>query len=362
MGLGSAIGVPLADAREKATAARHKVARGINPIEERKQHRGIPTFGEMAREVHEAISSGFRNQKHKAQWINTIETYAASLLTKPVDTIDTGDVLAVLKPIWTGKQETAGRLRGRIEKVLAAAKVKGYREGENPARWKEHLDNLLSRPSQTSRGHHAAMPYGAVPTFIEKLQNHGGIAALALEFCILTAARSGEVLGARWTEFDLDEKIWTVPSHRMKAGKEHRVPLCDRAIAILKTLGQLKTSEFVFSGQKPNKPLSNMAMAMVLRRIKLEHVTVHGFRSSFRDWAGDKTDFARELIEEALAHTVGSRVEKAYRRMDALEKRRALMDEWAEYCEQTIHDTPAHLNSVSIGSGVAATGKIDLRS
>jgi integrase len=212
MGLGSGTGVTLADAREKAAAARRKIAQGLNPIEERKRDNGIPTFGEMADSVREALAAGFRNEKHKAQWKTTLETYAAPLRKKPVDTITTDHVLSVLKPIWTSKAETASRLRGRIEKVLDAAKARGFREGENPARWRGHLDHLLPRPSKLSRGHHAAMPYEEIAAFIDKLRESGSLAALALELCILTATRSGEILGMRWPEIDLNKKVWTVPA------------------------------------------------------------------------------------------------------------------------------------------------------
>jgi integrase len=264
---------------------------------------------------------------------STLETYAAPLRSKPVDTITTDDVLAVLKPIWTRKPETASRVRGRIEKVLDAAKAKGFREGENPARWRGHLDHLLSKPSKLARGHHAAMAYEEVAAFLADLRQREGTAALALELCVLTAARSGEVLGMQWSEIDFDKKIWTVPAERMKAGREHRVPLSSRAAAILRQFEKLKVGDFVFTGQARNKPLSNMAMEMVLRRMKVEDATVHGFRSSFRDWAGNVSSFAREVVETALAHVIGEKAEQAYRRGDALEKRRKLMDAWASYCE-----------------------------
>src|SRR4029077_590106 len=241
MGLGSATNVPLADAREKAAAARRKIAQGLNPIEERKRDGGIPTFGEMADEVRESLSAGFRNEKHKAQWKSTLETYAAPLRTKPLDIIATDDVLAVLKPIWSTKPETASRVRGRIEKVLDAAKAKGFREGENPARWRGHLDHLLPRPSKLARGHHAAMPYDHVAAFVAGLREQEAIAGLALELCILTAARSGEILGMRWLEVDLDKGIWTRPPNRMKAGREHRVPLSERAAAMLRQLTKTRT-------------------------------------------------------------------------------------------------------------------------
>ena len=333
MGLGSAATVSLADAREKAATARRKIAQGLNPIDERKRTSGVPTFGEMADQVREALSAGFRNEKHKAQWKSTLATYAAPLRDKPVDTITTDDVLAILKPIWTTKPETASRVRGRIEKVLDAAKAKGFREGENPARWRGHLDHLLPRPSKLARGHHAAMPYDEVAAFVADLRGREALAALALELCILTAARSGEILGMRWDEIDLDKKIWTVPAHRMKAGREHRVPLSQRATAILVRLSEGRSGDFVFPGQRRDKPLSNMAMEMMLRRMKIENATVHGFRSSFRDWAGNETGYPRELIETALAHVIGDKAEQAYRRSDALEKRRDLMEAWAGYCE-----------------------------
>ena len=287
----------------------------------------------MADQVRETLSAGFRNEKHKAQWKSTLATYAAPLRDKPVDTITTDDVLAILKPIWTTKPETASRVRGRIEKVLDAAKAKGFREGENPARWRGHLDHLLPRPSKLARGHHAAMPYDEVAAFVAELREREAIAALALELCILTAARSGEILGMRWDEIDLDKKIWTVPAHRMKAGREHRVPLSQRATAILVRLSEHRSGDFVFPGQRRDKPLSNMAMEMMLRRMKIENATVHGFRSSFRDWAGNETGYPRELIETALAHVIGDKAEQAYRRSDALEKRRKLMEAWAGYCE-----------------------------
>jgi integrase len=334
MGLGGAANVSLADARETASAARRKIAQGLNPIDERKRDGGIPTFGEMADEVRESLSAGFRNEKHKAQWKSTLETYAAPLRAKPVNIIATDDVLAVLKPIWTIKAETASRVRGRVEKVLDAAKAKGFREGENPARWRGHLDHLLPRPSKLSRGHHAAMPYEEVAAFIAKLRARENTSALALELCILTAARSGEILGMRWSEVDFDKKIWTVPAARMKAAREHRVPLSLRAIVILRKIENLKAGEIVFPGQAHNKPLSNMAMEMVLRRMKIDNATVHGFRSSFRDWAGNISNAPREVVETALAHVIGDKAEQAYRRSDALEKRRKLMEAWAAYCEQ----------------------------
>jgi integrase len=337
MGLGSANDVPLADARERAADARRLLARDLNPIDERKRGGVIPTFGVLADDVCQTLAAGFRNEKHKAQWRMTLVTYAAPLRSKPVDTISTEDLLAVLKPIWTAKPETASRLRGRIEKVLDAAKAKGFRTTENPARWRGHLDHLLPKPLKLSRGHHAAMPYEELPAFMGELRQRQVTAALALEFCILTAARSGEVLGCRWSEIDLDKKVWTVPAHRMKAGREHRVPLSGRVVAILRELAEADARPFVFPGQARNKPLSNMAMDMMLRRMKRDAATVHGFRSSFRDWAGNVSNFPREIIETALSHVIGDKAEQAYRRSDALEKRRKLMEAWATFCEPRQH-------------------------
>src|SRR3972149_3623552 len=332
IGFGSARDVTLARARELASQARTKLAEGINPKDARRPSEGA-TFGECADRVIEAMRPSWRNGRHAAQWEMTLRDYAAPLRRLPADKITTDDVLSVLKPIWTEKAETASRLRGRIEKVLDAAKAKGFRDGENPARWRGHLDHLLPRPLKLTRGHHAAMAYEDVAIFIGKLRKREATAALALEFCILTAARSGEVLGLQWSEIDLEKKIWTVPAERMKAGREHRVPLSGRAVSILKTLAKAKQTEFAFPGQPHNKPLSSMAMEMMLRRMKIVDATVHGFRSSFRDWAGNVSNFPREVTETALAHFIGDKAEQAYRRSDALDKRRKLMDAWTNYCE-----------------------------
>jgi integrase len=336
MGLGSADDVSLAEARTAAATARLSLARGLDPIAERTKARGannVPTFDTFADDVRETLSAGFRSEKHKAQWRRTLQTYAVSLRAKPVNAITTDDVLAVLKPIWLEKPETASRVRGRIEKILDAAKAKGYRVTENPARWRGHLDHLLPRPSKLKRGHHAAMPYQEVAAFIARVREREAVAALALEFCILTAARSGEVLKCRWSEIDLKNKVWTVPPERMKAGRAHRVPLSARATAILHQLEPAKPDAFVFPGQKRGRPLTDMAMERVLRRMNIENATVHGFRSSFRDWAGNVSHFPREIVEGALAHVIGDKAEQAYRRSDALDKRRKLMEAWAAYCE-----------------------------
>jgi integrase len=250
--------------------------------------------------------------------------------------IDTAAVLSVLQPLWRNRPETASRLRGRIEHVLDAARAKGHRTGENPARWRGHLDKLLPKRKTLSRGHHAAMAYDDVPAFVGQLRERQSqsVAAMALEFAILTAARSGEVLGMRWSEVNFAEKIWTIPASRMKAGREHRIPLSDSAMAVLAKAEDLRDGVFVFSGARAGRPLSGMSMEMVLRRMNVVGVTVHGFRSAFRDWAGNETSFAREIAEAALAHVIGDKAEQAYRRGDALEKRRKLMDAWALYCAE----------------------------
>ncbi|MEJ0093885.1 MAG: integrase arm-type DNA-binding domain-containing protein [Methylocella sp.] len=336
MGLGGYPAVTLADARAKADEARKLVAAGVDPIEARREagkpEAGKPTFGEYADKFVEAKSAEWRNDKHRAQWKMTLEKYAAPLRPQPVGEIDTAAVLTVLQPIWGSRPETASRLRGRIESVLDAAKAEGHRSGENPARWKGHLDKLLAKRQQLTRGHHAALLYSDVPKFISDLRAMNAMAAKALEFLILTAARSGEVLGARWDEIDLEAKVWTVPATRMKAGRGHRVPLSGRAVEILEELADGKTSDFIFPGQRAGRPLSNMSMEMALRRMKMD-ATTHGFRSSFRDWAGEETHFPREVAEAALAHVIGDKAEQAYRRGDALEKRRGLMEAWAMFCE-----------------------------
>lgn len=337
-GLGSVNAVSLSRAREKAAEARAMVADGVNPIEAKREGRRLaartPTFGEVADAVIEAKAAGWRNAKHRSQWRATLETYAAPLRSKPVDQIDTAAVLAVLTPIWNEKPETASRVRGRIEAILDAAKVRGYRAGENPAAWRGHLSLILGDRSRRSRGHFDAMPYSDVPAFMERLRKTDSVTALALEFIVLTAARAGEALGATWSEVDFDAKVWIVPAGRMKAEREHRTPLSDRALAILQKLHTARTNEFVFPGRDRGKHASPSAVGALLRRMEAGEATVHGFRSSFRDWTGDVTHFPREVAEAALAHAVGDKAEQAYRRSDALEKRRALMAAWAAYIEQ----------------------------
>jgi len=341
MGLGPAHkdGVSLAKAREAAAIARDVLSKGGNPIEARdaakREPIPVPTFGEAADELVKSLGPQWRNEKHRSQWSMTLKVYAKPLRDLAVDKIDTEAVLRVLKPLWQVKPETASRLRGRIERVLDAAKAKGHRSGENPARWRGHLDHLLPKRQRLTRGHHEALAHEELPNFITELRRREGVAALALEFLILTAARSGEVRGARWSEVDFGSKVWTVPASRMKAGREHRVPLSARAIEILEALQPLAAADqsgqpHIFPGPSAGVPLSVNAFGALLKRMKAS-VTAHGFRSSFRDWAGEVSTFPREVAEAALAHVVGDATERAYRRGDALEKRRKLMDAWAGY-------------------------------
>jgi integrase len=335
MGLGGLSTVCLSDAREKAAEARRLVKTGRNPIEARRAASAAretgTTFGAFADKLVVDLSHGFRNEKHKGQWTTTLTTHAAALRDKPLDEVGTEDVLGVLTPLWQTRHETACRLRGRIERVLDAAKAKGLRTGDNPARWRGHLDKLLSKRRKLSRGHLPAMAYPEVPKFLAELREREAVAAMALEFTILNASRSGEVLGARWDEIDRNTKLWTVPPRRMKGGREHRVPLSPRALEILDGVEAIRTGDYVFPGQRRGTPLSASTMHQVLRRVTAEPVTVHGFRSSFRDWAGECTSFPREIAEAALAHIVGDETERAYRRGDALEKRRKLMEAWASF-------------------------------
>jgi integrase len=332
MGLGAYPAVSLKLARDKAARCRSLVAEGIDPITERNREQE-KTFAECVDLYIEAMEPNWRNEKHRYQWRQTLTSYCVPIRPKPVASITTQDVLEVLKPIWATKGETASRLRGRIELVLDFAKAKGWRDGDNPARWRGHLKNILPQRKKLSRGHLAAMDYREVRTFVGRLRRSEAMAARALEFTILTAGRTSEVLKATWPEIDLKQKIWTVPRERMKAGEEHTVPLSEAAVKILRRLHRTRISDYVFPGQRPDKPLSSMAMEMLLRRMKVKNATVHGFRSSFRDWCGDETLFPRELAEAALAHKVGDAVERAYRRSKAIEKRRKLMEAWASYCE-----------------------------
>lgn len=344
IGLGAAGqgGISLADARTARDALRLKVKAGIDPLEERQREAtealaaaqaaaiaGM-TFKAVAEAYIAANEASWRNDKHRQQWRNTLASYVYPVMGDlPVAEIGTAHVLKILEPIWQDKPETASRIRGRIETVLDAAKARGYREGENPARWRGHIAQILPARSRLTRGHHKAMPYEAIPAFMAKLREREAMAALALEFVILTATRTSEVLGATWAEVDLDKAIWTVPASRMKAGKEHRIPLSPRAVEILEALKPLGKAT-LFPADKGGK-LSTMAMSMLLRRMKLE-CTVHGFRSGFRDWAAECTGYAHEVCEMALAHVIGNKSEAAYRRGDLFDKRRRLMADWATYC------------------------------
>lgn len=331
LGLGSGRDLSLANARTEAAALRAILVNGGDPRAERAKDDHVPTFGESADTYVKAMRPSWRNEKHAAQWVMTLTRYAEPMRGKPVDEITTQDVLDVLQPLWQRTPETAERLRGRIENVLDAAKARGHRSGENPARWRGHLDQLLPKRQRLSRGHHKALAYEALPLFLADLRGRDSVAALALEFLILTAARSGEVLGAQADEIDLEKGVWTIPAERMKAGREHRVPLSLRAIDIVEAMQALGRPPYLFPGPKPKAPLSSMAMAMLLRRMKSD-ITVHGFRSTFRDWASETTSFPHEVCEMALAHTIANKAEAAYRRGDLFDKRRNLMDAWAMYC------------------------------
>ncbi len=315
---------------------RELVAMGKNPrsalmpVEEPARPK---TFGEFADEYISSVESGWKSPTHRKQWRNSLRDHASLIRDKALTEVGTDDVLELLKPIWLTKPETAGRVRGRIERILDAAKARGLlpRDSANPAHWKGHLDFLLPRQPNLTRGHHAALPYKQAPAFMTLLRARSALAARCLEFTIFTAARSGEALGATWGEIDFDEKLWHVPADRMKAGAPHKVPLSSAALTLLDHLkpDELEPSAKVFAINGAAR--SNMAMGMLLRRMKFGHVTTHGFRSTFRDWAGDCTEHAREVIEAALAHTLQNKAEKAYRRGTAIERRRVLMQDWADY-------------------------------
>ena len=340
MGLGGFPDVTLAEAREKAREKRAMVEKGIDPIEDRRAKNAALiasrakalTFADCVDAYLAAHADTWKNPKHRQQWRNTLGTYAGPVIG-PVDVslVDTGLVLKCLEPIWKTKNETASRLRGRIESVLSWATTRGYRQGENPARWKGHLDNLLAAPSMIQKTeHHAALSYKEVGGFILALRKMEGMGARALEFAIMTAARSGEVRGATWQEFDLAAATWTVPADRMKAGKEHRIPLSDAALGLLRALPQMDA--FVFPGARSGRPLSDMSLTAVLRRMDRGDLTAHGFRSTFRDWAGEVSNHPREVIEHALSHQLKDKAEAAYAHGTLFEKRARLMADWARYC------------------------------
>lgn len=341
MGLGTLDTVSLAEAREKAAECRRLRAAGIDPIEHRNAAQmqaaldaaKAMTFDECRDAYIKAHAAGWRSAKHRQQWENTLKTYCTPVFGKvSVRDIDVGLVMKALEPIWSTKPETASRLRGRIEATLDWAKVRGLRSGENPARWRGHLDHLLPATEKVHKvEHHAALPYAEVAAFMVELRARDGVAAQALEFAILTAARTKEVLGARWDEIDIENQLWTIPASRMKAGREHRVPLSNAAMAVVERMRSLRENEYLFPGDR-RAALSSMALLMTLRRMKRQELTAHGFRSTFRTWAAERTNYPREVVETALAHVVGDKVEAAYQRGDLFEKRQRLMDAWAGFC------------------------------
>lgn len=340
LGLGSVSSLPLATARRLASEMREALAVGNDPkrvlapaAEPLTEQPKVVTFGEFAERYISGVEDGWKSEVHRKQWRSSLRDHASALNNVPITAVDTGAVLAVLRPIWLTKAETAKRVRGRIEKTLDAAKAHELRVGDtiNPAAWRGHLALLLPSQKQVERGHHAALPYRDAPAFFAKLNARTANAARCLEFTILTAARSGEALGATWGEMDPDAETWTIPAARMKAAEEHVVPLSSHAIDVLRSVmpSDFNIHDPVFAVNGASR--SNMAMAMLLRRMGYGHVTTHGFRSTFRDWAGDETAFAREIIEQALAHTIQNKAERAYRRGTAIERRRELMSAWANY-------------------------------
>lgn len=345
IGIGSTDTVTLAHARLTANEQRALLAQGIDP----KAHRETlekqaeaekATFTQAAADYIESHRAGWKNAKHAMQWENTIATYALPHIGKmaPAD-IQTADVLRVLKPIWLEKPETASRVRNRIELILDAAKAQGLRDGENPARWRGHLDKLLPKREKVQAvKHHPALPWPELPAFMATLSKQVGTSYRAMEMTILTACRTSEVLNARWDEIDMEARVWTIPAERMKMRKEHRVPLADVLVDLLQSLPRIEGNPHLFPGMKEGKPLSNMAMLMGLRYMKRTDLTMHGFRSTFRDWAGECTPHPRDVCEQALAHSLGNAVEAAYRRGDLFEKRRALMDDWAAYATRSPAD------------------------
>jgi integrase len=345
MGLGSQYSVTLAEARKQAAILREQVkhptapndplaARQETRLAQKLAKRKHMTFKACALAYIEAHRAEWKSSKHGQQWENTLATYAYPVFGDlPVAAVDEALVLKVLTPIWTTKTETATRLRGRIESVLDWATFNKYRQGENPARWKGHLDNSLAKPEKVSKvQHHPALPYAEIGTFIEELRKRDGLGARALEFAILTAARSGEVRGATWSEIDLTNCLWVIPAERMKMEREHRVPLSDATIELLKALPRVEGESLIFPSSKPNTPMSDMTLSAVLRRMNRHDITVHGFRSTFRDWAAETTNYPRDKAEMALAHSIGDKVEAAYRRGDMVKKRLRMMNDWAKYC------------------------------
>jgi integrase len=341
MGLGPLHTLSLADARDRARECRRQLLDGRDPIEARETDRArlrieaarVVLFKDCAEQYHHAQQAGWRSTKHGRQWKISVETYVYPILgTLPVSSIDTALVVKCLEPIWRIKPQTAKRVRARIESVLNFATVSGFRQGDNPARWRGHLDNLLPAPTKVRAVvHREALPYGEVPGFMAELRRRDGLAARALEVAVLTALRTGEIIGATWTEFDLVAKVWTIPAGKMKGGREHRVPLSPRVVEILAELP--RDRPHVFFDFRVGKRLPKDSMLDTLRNMGLRGATVHGFRSTFRDWAAETTSYPNHVVEMALAHAIGDRVEAAYRRGDLFEKRRRLMAEWTKYCD-----------------------------
>jgi integrase len=340
LGLGGVAAVTLAKAREKAAAMRALLADGRDPLSELRAERqaaaGVKTFRQCAEEYIRAHEPGWRNPKHRQQWTNTLQTYAYPVIGDlPVNQVDDGHVLKILKPIWLTKTETAKRLQGRLENILDYAKATKERAGENPARWRAHLDQMLVRPSKVQRvRHHPALPYAELPAFWAELRQEEGIGAQALQFTILTACRTGEVIMARLSE--IDGEVWIIPGERTKSGREHRVPLVPAARAVLAGIKPVdaQPGDWIFPGDKPGRPLSDAAMSALLERMERTDITVHGFRSTFRDWVEEETNFPTRLAEAALAHKLKDETEGAYQRGDLLRKRRRLMEAWARYATQ----------------------------
>ena len=332
MGLGGFPDVSLAHAREKAQVARELIAADKDPLHE-KQKTVIKSFGEAADHLVETLKADWTNEKHRQQWIRTVTHYCKPIRDIPVGRVDTDDVLRVLKPIWTEKEETARRLRARIERILDYASAHNWREGENPAKWNGHLKDILPKRDKLKKRNFAAMPYENIPAFLVQLRKEKGMAALALQMTIHTASRTNETLGAKWSEIDFEKRLWTIAAERMKGKVEHMVPLTSAVMEALKVAKMFQSSDYVFPGAREGRPLSNMSMNMLMRRMDIKDATVHGFKSSFRDWCGDHTRYPREIAEAALAHKVGNKVEQAYRRRSALEKRGDLMRDWSAYCE-----------------------------
>lgn len=345
MGLGPLHTISLAQARDHARRCRAMLLAGEDPLEQRRADQLVDaldrakaiTFDYCAKAYIDAHRDSWKNAKHAAQWQSTLDTYASPIIgSLPVAAVDTALVVKVLEPIWTTKTETATRVRSRIENVLDWATVSKFRTGDNPARWRGHLDNLLADPGKVAKvAHHAALPWQEIGAFMVDLRKREGTSARAVEFAILTAARSGEVRGVRWSEIDLDAALWVVPAERMKAGREHRVPLSTAAVALLQAMPDV--GDYIFPGQRGDTPLSDMSLTAVLRRMGRSEITVHGFRSTFRDWCAESAanSFPREVCEHALAHSLPDKVEAAYRRGDLIEKRKVLMQVWADYCAKS---------------------------